>query len=57
MNLEKISVIKEKQEKNIENVIERLSTTSADVTSSLKKSTEIVEESLQLLLRDANSKL
>lgn len=56
-NLEHISNIKEKQEKDIENIINNLSKTSTDVTNSLKKSTEIVEESLQLLLREANGKL
>jgi len=56
-NLENISKIKEEQEKNIENIIDNLSKTSTSVSKSLKKSTEIVEESLQLLLREANAKL
>jgi len=57
LNLEKISTIKNKQEKNIENIINNLSTSSADISASLKKSTDVVEESLQLLLRAANSKI
>jgi len=56
-NLEEISKIKEKQERDIETTINNLSQTSTTVTKSLKKSTEIVEESLQLLLREANGKL
>jgi len=57
INLEKISVIKNNQEKNIENVIEKLSITSDNITRNLKETTDIVEENLQLLLREANGKL
>ncbi len=57
INLEKISEIKNEQEKNIENIINNLSTSSTDISASLKKSTDVVEESLQLLLRTANSKI
>lgn len=56
-NLEYISQIKDKQEENIDNLIQNLSKTSDDITKSLKESTDIVEESLQLLLREANGKL
>jgi methyl-accepting chemotaxis protein len=57
LNLEHISKIKDEQEKNIDEVINNLSNMSKDVSGSLKKSTEIVEESLHLLLREANGKI
>lgn len=57
INLEKISEIKSEQEKNIDNVISNLSKSSDEVSSSLKESVDIVKESLQMLLREANGKL
>ena len=53
--LQKLSKIKAQQEKNIESVISHLSNTTQDINQSLKKSTDIVEENLQLLLRKANA--
>ena len=53
--LQKMSKIKAQQEKNIESVISHLSSTTQDINQSLKKSTDIVEENLQLLLRKANA--
>ena len=55
IQLQKMSKIKAQQEKNIENVISHLSNTTQDINQSLKKSTDIVEENLQLLLRKANA--
>lgn len=57
INLERISEIKNEQEKNIDNVINNLSSSSDSITKSLKESTDIVKESLDLLLREANGKL
>lgn len=53
--VQKISQIKVQQEKNIERLISHLSSTTNDINKSLKKSTDIVEENLQLLLREANA--
>ena len=55
IQLQKMSKIKAQQEKNIESVISHLSNTTQDINQSLKKSTDIVEENLQLLLRKANA--
>jgi methyl-accepting chemotaxis protein len=56
-DMESMSKMKLEQEKNITSVTKHLSQTSTDVTRNLKESTEIVEESMQLLLREANGKL
>jgi len=53
--LQKMSKVKEQQEKNIERLIHNMSATTDDINKSLKESTDIVEENLQLLLRKANS--
>ena len=53
--VQKMSKIKAQQEKNIESLISHLSNTTNDINKSLKKSTDIVEENLQLLLREANA--
>lgn len=55
-SLNDLAKIKQQQEKNIENVIQNLSKNSDDITKSLKNSTLIVEENMQLLLREANGK-
>lgn len=55
--LQKMSEVKEQQEKNIERLIHNMSATTDDINKSLKKSTDIVEENLQLLLRKANGSI
>jgi len=55
--LQKISKVKEQQEKNIERLIHNMSATTDDINKSLKESTDIVEENLQLLLRKANGSI
>ncbi len=54
VSLNEVTKIKQQQEKNIDNVICNLSKNSNNITKSLEKSTSIVEENLQLLLRKAN---
>lgn len=53
--VQRVSKINTRQEKNIESLISHLSNTTNDINQSLKKSTDIVEENLQLLLREANA--
>jgi len=53
--VQNMSKINARQEKNIEGLISHLSNTTHDINKSLKKSTDIVEENLQLLLREANA--
>lgn len=55
--LQKMSKVKEQQEKNIERLIHNMSATTGDINKSLKESTDIVEENLQLLLRKANGSI
>lgn len=55
--LQKMSKVKEQQEKNIERLIHNMSATTDDINKSLKESTDIVEENLQLLLRKANGSI
>ncbi len=57
INLEKISEIKKEQENNINKVIGNLAKSSDNIVVSLKKSTQIVEESMKLLLREVNGKI
>ncbi len=55
--LKQVSVLKENEEKNIQNLISNLSHASTEVRNSLEQSTDIVKENMQLLLREANGKL
>ena len=56
ISLNEVTKIKQQQEKNINNLINNLSKSSNDITKSLKQSTLIVEENMQLLLREANGR-
>jgi hypothetical protein len=56
ISLNEVTKIKQQQEKNIDNLINNLSKSSNDITKSLKQSTLIVEENMQLLLREANGR-
>jgi len=55
--LKKIEVLKSSEQKNIESLIKNLKDSSTVVTGSLRDSTDIVKEQMQLLLREANRKL
>ena len=55
--LQKIEVLKENEQKNIQAIIENLKKGSQDVKVSLEDTTGIVKEQMQLLLREANRKL
>ena len=55
--LKKITLIKDNQEKHISQLINNLASSSNDVKISLQETTDIVKENMQLLLREANSKL
>lgn len=55
--LKKITLIKDNQEKHISQLINNLASSSNDVKMSLQETTDIVKENMQLLLREANSKL
>lgn len=55
--LQKIELLKENEQKNIQAIIENLKQGSKDVKLSLEESTGIVKEQMQLLLREANRKL
>jgi len=55
--LQNIEVLKEQEHKNVENIIKTLKSSTQDVSASLKESTDIVKEQMQLLLREANRKL
>lgn len=55
--LEKVEVLKENEQKNIEALILNLKESSSDVKNSLQETTDIVKEQMQLLLREANRKL
>ena len=55
--LQKIELMKEKEQKNIEAIILNLKESSDDVKISLQDTTNIVKEQMQLLLREANRKL
>ncbi len=55
--LQKIEVLKENEQKNIEALILNLKESSNNVKVSLRDTTDIVKEQMQLLLREANGKL
>lgn len=55
--LQKIELMKENEQKNIEAVIENLKTSSINIKNSLEETTGIVKDQMQLLLREANRKL
>jgi len=55
--LQKIEVLKESEQKNIEAMIQNLKESSNSVKVSLRDTTDIVKEQMQLLLREANGKL
>jgi len=55
--LQKVELMKENEQKNIEAIILNLKESSNDVKTSLKDTTNIVKEQMQLLLREANRKL
>jgi len=57
VQLQKIEVLKENEQKNIQAIIENLKKGSQDVKVSLEDTTGIVKEQMQLLLREANRKL
>ncbi|MDD2653067.1 MAG: hypothetical protein PHX44_08470 [Sulfurimonas sp.] len=55
--LEKVEVIKEQEQKYIQELISNLAKSSSEVKESLEASTSIVKEQMQLLLREANRRL
>ena len=55
--LQKIEVLKANEQKNIEAMIQNLKESSNSVKVSLRDTTDIVKEQMQLLLREANGKL
>ena len=55
--LNKIELMKESEQKNIEAIVYNLKQGSTDVKNSLTQTTNIVKEQMQLLLREANRKL
>ena len=55
--LQKIEILKSEEQKNIEVLIANLKDSSNNVKVSLRDSTDIVKEQMQLLLREANRKL
>jgi len=55
--LKQVSILKENEEKNIQKLINNLSSASDKVRDSLEETTDIVKENMQLLLREANGKL
>jgi methyl-accepting chemotaxis protein len=55
--LKQVSVLKDNEEKNIQKLINNLSSASDKVRDSLEETTDIVKENMQLLLREANGKL
>ena len=55
--LKQVSVLKQNEEKNIQKLIDNLSSASDKVKDSLEETTDIVKENMQLLLREANRKL
>ena len=55
--LKQVSVLKQNEEKNIQKLINNLSSASDKVKDSLEETTDIVKENMQLLLREANRKL
>ncbi len=55
--LQKVELMKENEQKNIEAIILNLKESSNDVKVSLRDTTDIVKEQMQLLLREANRKL
>lgn len=55
--LQKIELMKENEQKHIQEIIINLKDGSKEVQNSLEESTGIVKEQMQLLLRDANGKL
>lgn len=56
-NLKAVAAIKQKQEENIESLIDNLSKSSTKVTTNLEETIAIVKESIDLLLREANKGL
>ena len=55
--LKQVSILKQNEAKNIQNLIDNLSSASSKVRDSLEETTDIVKENMQLLLREANRKL
>jgi methyl-accepting chemotaxis protein len=55
--LQKVELMKENEQKNIEALIANLKDSSNDIKISLEETTNIVKEQMQLLLREANRKL
>ena len=55
--LKQVSVLKENEQKQIQQLIHNLSDSSNKVKNSLEETTDIVKENMQLLLREANGKL
>ena len=55
--LKQVSVLKENEQKQIQQLIHNLSDASIKVRDSLEDTTDIVKENMQLLLREANRKL
>ena len=55
--LKQVSVLKENEQKQIQQLIHNLSDSSIKVRDSLEDTTDIVKENMQLLLREANRKL
>jgi biopolymer transport protein ExbB/TolQ len=55
--LQKIEILKENEQKNIQELIKNLSQSSKEVKISLEDTTSIVKDQMQLLLREANRRL
>jgi hypothetical protein len=55
--VETLTEIRKEEKENIVGIIKALEESSKNVNDSMKESTSIVKESLQLLLREANGKL
>jgi hypothetical protein len=57
VQLQKIEVLKQNEQKAIQALIDNLLASSKDVQKSLESTTDIVKEQMQLLLREANRRL
>jgi hypothetical protein len=55
--LQRIELLKANEQKNVEQLINNLSSSSIEVRDSLEITTSIVKEQMQLLLREANRSL
>jgi len=55
--LQKVELIKENEQKRINEMIDNLKSASDNIKASLEETTDIVKEQMQLLLREANRKL